>query len=290
MATEETGRRGERFRRWLRREPGGRPWALLVHRRQDTDAGGARTSPSCTLCRALQGMALAVGAPLGWLLIQRARGVPMGAELSAHPGLYLYMLLGTLLVFGAFGLLLGEREARLLRSARELEELAVTDSLTGLRNARYFHARLEEADAERERAGEPLALAVLDLDHFKRINDEHGHPVGDEVLAAVARAIADVTREGETEARVGGEEFALLLPGSTGEAAREVADRVRAAIAAVEIPVGGAGPLRVTASAGVASTAELGDVDPRELYRAADEALYRAKELGRDRTVVAASG
>ncbi|HUE77097.1 MAG TPA: GGDEF domain-containing protein [Longimicrobiales bacterium] len=239
--------------------------------------------------RALQGMVLATGAPLGWLLIQRLRGVPIPNELSAHPELYVYMLLGTMAAFGGLGLLLGEREARLMSANRRLEDLALTDSLTGLRNARYFHARLQEEHAESERTGKPLALAVLDLDHFKRVNDQHGHPVGDDVLAAAARAIASVTRLGETEARVGGEEFALLLPGSTGEMARDAAERVRRAIgaAATVLPGPEERSVRVTASAGVASTAELPDASPEELYRAADEALYRAKAEGRDRTVVA---
>lgn len=239
--------------------------------------------------RALQGVVAAVGAPLGWLLIQWARGSPPPAELAGHAELYLYMLVGTTTVFGAFGVLLGKREDSLLALNRRLEELSVTDSLTGLRNVRYFHTRLEEAVAESRRADEPLAIAILDLDHFKRVNDEFGHVAGDEVLASVARAIAAATRRGETEARVGGEEFALLLPGSTGVAAREAAERVRRAIGGTDTRLGGAGgrAVRITASAGVASTAELPGAGPSELYRAADDALYQAKLEGRNRTVLA---
>lgn len=241
--------------------------------------------------RMLQGIVMASGAPLGWLLIQSIRGMPPAAELTRQPGLYVYMLGATVVVFALFGRALGEREARLVATNRELEELAVTDPLTGMRNARYFHARLAEEQAERERTGRPLALAIIDLDHFKRVNDTYGHPVGDDVLANVARAIASVTRHGETAARIGGEEFALLLPGSTGAAAREAADRVRNAIGAMSTPVPDqvGVTIRVTASAGVASTADLPDADIHALYTAADDALYRAKAEGRNRTVVAGS-
>lgn len=233
-------------------------------------------------------MSMAPGAPLGWLSIRWGMGVPPLLELARSPILYLYMLIATTLVFGIFGFLLGEREDRLLAANHNLELLALTDSLTGLRNARYFRARLEEVHAGHERSGRPLGLAVLDIDHFKRINDEYGHQVGDRVLESVGRAIASVTREGETEARVGGEEFALLLPDSTGRAAAEVAERVREAMGAAETMLDGhpARSIRVTASAGVASTAELPGASPHELYAAADAALYRAKAEGRDRTVV----
>src|SRR5690606_31107543 len=147
--------------------------------------------------------------------------------------------------------------------------------------------RLAEERAEAERTHRPLALVVLDLDFFKRVNDLYGHPVGDEVLANVAKAISSITRQGETEARLGGEEFALLLPDSTADEAREVAERVRRAIQATGTSVDGGDVVRITASAGVASTAELPGAGTQELLRAADEALFRAKREGRNRTVVA---
>lgn len=238
--------------------------------------------------RALEGAGMSVGAPLGWLLIRKLQGVATGRELAEHASLYLYMLLGTLGAFGVFGFLLGRSADRLAELTTRLSTMALTDSLTGLRNARYFHARLNEEYAESQRTGVPLALALLDLDHFKRINDQHGHPAGDVVLATVANAIASVTRKGETEARVGGEEFAVLLQESTGSAGAEAADRVRAAIAAAESRHPGSPKIiRVTASAGVASTSDLDVQGPEDLYRAADRALYRAKREGRNRTVVA---
>lgn len=239
--------------------------------------------------RALQGMAMAPGAPLGWLLIRSVSGASPAAELAGEPGLYLYMAFGTLVIFALFGFILGDKEDRLERSNRALEDLAITDGLTGLRNRRYFQARLDEEQAERRRTGVPLALAIIDLDYFKRVNDQHGHVAGDDVLVNVARAISSVTRQGETEARVGGEEFAILLPGSDADAGRDAAERVRSAIAAAETRLRGGTVLRITASAGVASTAEMPDATSAELYSAADRALYDAKAAGRNRTVVAGS-
>jgi diguanylate cyclase (GGDEF)-like protein len=238
--------------------------------------------------RALQAAAMAVGAPFGWLLIRTAGGAAPLAELAAHPGLYTYMLLGTAVVFGLFGFVLGQREDRMAGINAELETLSVTDALTGVRNARYFHTRLAEELARSRRSGEPLGLAVFDLDHFKRVNDEYGHLAGDDVLIAVARALASVTRQGETSARVGGEEFALLLPGSDVYAAYDAAERVRTAIEATRTPVAGK-RLRITVSAGVASTAALPHATSVQLYRAADDALYAAKRAGRNRTVQAGS-
>jgi diguanylate cyclase (GGDEF)-like protein len=198
------------------------------------------------------------------------------------------MFAGTMLSFSVFGLLLGRQEDRLLSSNRELEHLAITDPLTGLHNPRYFHARLDEELSEHARTGLPLSLVILDLDHFKRVNDQHGHLVGDDVLAHSARAIASVTRAGETAARVGGEEFAILLPDTAAEAALEAAERARHAIAATGTPLRSrpGEVIRVAASAGVACTDDIADVNSPELYRAADEALYRAKAEGRNRTVV----
>ncbi|MEX1183176.1 MAG: GGDEF domain-containing protein [Gemmatimonadota bacterium] len=237
--------------------------------------------------RALQGVCLAAGAPLGWLVIQLALGSSAAAEGRTQPGLYLYMLTGAIIVFAVFGFVLGRHEDELVRANRTLEELAITDSLTGLRNARYFHARLEEEQEARSRSGEPLSLVIIDLDHFKRVNDEFGHVVGDAMLANTGCAIASVTRDGESAARVGGEEFALLLPGSDAEAAWEAAERVRRAVAAVAVPLPGTqhDVVQITASAGVASTGQLQDPSPSTLYRAADDALYRAKAGGRNRTV-----
>ena len=120
---------------------------------------------------------------------------------------------------------------------------------------------------------------MLDLDHFKAINDEHGHPYGDQILLKAADSLRSSIREHDTAARMGGEEFAILLPDAAAHDAHEVAERARAAIACIPV-AGGA----LTCSAGVATTAA-GETSPIDLLELADKALYSAKRLGRDRTL-----
>jgi diguanylate cyclase (GGDEF)-like protein len=180
-------------------------------------------------------------------------------------------------VVGAVVRALSERSDRLV--ARLVAE-ARADTLTGLLNRRGFEERLaaEVARATRERTS--LAIVSLDLDHFKRVNDEHGHEAGDRALATVGAVIADHVRGADLAARWGGEEFVVVLPGADAPAARAFAERVRAAVAA-----SGTG---LTASAGVA-VSEI-PPDPPALLAAADAAMYAAKRTGRDRTVVADGG
>ncbi len=164
-----------------------------------------------------------------------------------------------------------------------LAELARRDPLTGLANRRAFEEALRREVARARRGGEPLAVAALDVDHFKRVNDAHGHAAGDAVLAAVAARAAGALRAGDLLARVGGEEFAALLPGAGLAAAAEVAERIRAALAAAPVEAGGR-PLRVTASLGCAALLPE-DADGAALLARADARLYDAKRAGRDRVV-----
>ncbi|MGH2914073.1 MAG: sensor domain-containing diguanylate cyclase [Solirubrobacteraceae bacterium] len=160
----------------------------------------------------------------------------------------------------------------------ELQRMARTDSLTGLPNHRTFHEHLVAAAARAARSGEPLSVAVLDLDHFKQVNDRHGHLTGDEVLREVGVTLTSLVRAGELIARVGGEEFAWLLPGADELGAFAAAERARQAIRDGTIdPVG-----RITLSAGVCELAHA--TGATDLYARADQALYRAKRAGRDRT------
>jgi diguanylate cyclase (GGDEF)-like protein len=169
-----------------------------------------------------------------------------------------------------------DRSADAAREA-ELVRRADRDGLTGLLNKRSFDARLAE-EAERLAArGRPLSLVVLDLDHFKAVNDEHGHPTGDRVLAEAARRITDEARAIDSVGRVGGEEFAWLLPDASAEEALVAAERLRAAIAARPFADG----LRVTASIGVCDLAAAGGT-PEALVERADQALCWAKAHGRD--------
>jgi len=161
-----------------------------------------------------------------------------------------------------------------------LHRLAARDGLTGVANRRTFEEALAREVARASRTGAPLSLVMLDLDHFKRVNDIHGHQTGDSVLRSVAEELTRQSRAGDLVARYGGEEFAVILPDTGQQDAPAVADRLRAAIADRE------GPVPVTASLGVAS--HPGHVaDPLALVQAADEALYAAKRGGRNRTVAA---
>lgn len=164
------------------------------------------------------------------------------------------------------------------RHHRELERLARTDSLTQLANRHVLQEALEREAARRGDGHSQLALVLLDLDHFKQVNDGFGHPAGDRVLVEVARRLERTVRAGEVLARVGGEEFAWLLPSVSADEAVAAADRARAAIAAR--PFGRAGTLTMSAGVGLMPTPCEGDV----LYRMADRALYEAKQRGRNRT------
>ena len=168
-----------------------------------------------------------------------------------------------------------------------VSEQALTDELTGLANRRHFGDWMERETARLTRFGGELSLLILDLDDFKAINDSHGHPQGDRVLAAVGRILAHESRGIDEPARFGGEEFAIALPETPTEGAAEVAERVRARIAATEIPLGtGKESLTVSVSIGVA-TMPTHAGNANALISAADMALYRAKRAGKNRVEVA---
>ena len=175
--------------------------------------------------------------------------------------------------------------ARLVRSG-------VTDFLTGWHNRRYFHNRLREELARAERTGKALACLMIDIDHFKEINDRFGHLAGDEALKEVARRAEAEIRAGDTGARFGGDEFAILLAGVESAQALKLADRIRQGVGAAPIRVHGGAPVTVTLSIGLATARP----QPRShdykaqaerLIAEADAALYRAKSAGRDRVEVA---
>ena len=171
---------------------------------------------------------------------------------------------------------------RALRTAQyQLEHLAHTDPLTGLFNRRYFMMRLKEETQRSARHQTMLSVLLMDLDHFKHINDTHGHDAGDRVLQAVARAAAEITRTSDVMARIGGEEFALLLPETDREGAMHLADRMREAVQATTIRTAEGRTVSVTASIGVATLTAYGG-EPREALTLADSALYEAKRAGRN--------
>jgi diguanylate cyclase (GGDEF)-like protein len=196
----------------------------------------------------------------------------------------LFLIIG-LTVFAALALVFAFGGS-MLTSLRELfrrAEHADTDELTSLPNRRAFNQALIHELQRAKRYGTPLSLTLFDLDHFKQVNDTHGHPAGDRVLVAATHAVERNLRESDVFARVGGEEFAVLLPNTSHEGAAEFAERLRAALQAIN-PLAPEVDAHVTASFGVAEF-DHGSDDPtgETLIAAADAALYNAKWLGRNR-------
>jgi two-component system cell cycle response regulator len=164
----------------------------------------------------------------------------------------------------------------------ELIDQASHDVLTGLLNRRELDSRADEVVALAQRHGRALSCLLLDLDHFKDVNDIHGHAAGDQVLRETGRRLADTCRISDVVARYGGEEFILLLPETPPQAAVVLADKLRSALATTPFEAGDT-LISIRASIGVAAFTAIMET-PANLIAAADEALYRAKKLGRDRT------
>jgi diguanylate cyclase (GGDEF)-like protein len=194
-------------------------------------------------------------------------------ELAA-PILLLLVALGTVFL-----------RAEITPLARRLRELATIDGLTGAFNRRAFlrFADLELAAARRYRR--PYTMMMIDADHFKKVNDVYGHDAGDAVLKALSATLRKQLRDVDLFGRLGGEEFAVALPQTPGEGARQVAERIRLALAALEVPAGRE-RLRFTVSIGVAAFPDCGD-DVGTLLKSADQALYAAKQGGRNRVIMA---
>jgi diguanylate cyclase (GGDEF)-like protein len=229
---------------------------------------------SCEVCGAVKGdvtcmPSLVGGEVIGSVLVEHA------GELSAEDATYMTTSIG--------------EAAPVIANLRNLaiaEVRAATDGLTGLPNKRSVQETLKRMTAQSGRAGSCLAAVLFDLDHFKHVNDTHGHGKGDETLAMVSEVAAGTVRASDFVGRYGGEEFIVLLPDTDRSGAVQIAEKLREAIAAITIP----GLDRtITASFGVAVLPDEA-VEPEELVRVADRALYTAKSLGRNRVeVVAAS-
>jgi diguanylate cyclase (GGDEF)-like protein len=220
---------------------------------------------------------------------------PAGIEETIYLNKLLFgtgVLLATALFFGIFFIYplirkqateegkLRAMTVSLSARSETLEHAALTDGLTGMQNRRYFDDALKEYLEEFRRIDKPVGLMILDLDHFKQVNDTHGHDVGDEVLRAVANCLKDMTRYHDVVARLGGEEFAVVTPNMEAELLSKFAERIRKAIANMSILSGNV-RLKITTSVGLAiwdrkETAE-------EFYRRADRQLYEAKRQGRNR-------
>ena len=209
-----------------------------------------------------------------------ARDKQLAALLEARRWQWAAIVLGGLLLT-----VLGALVMRQFERVRRLRELASTDPLTGVANRRSIELHGAAALAQARALGEPLSVLILDIDHFKRINDAHGHLVGDQVLARVARACQDAIRQHDRLGRIGGEEFLVVLPDTRMAQALQITDRLREALG--RLRCGDVAPgATISVSMGVAEW-QAQDADLRALLRRADLALYRAKHRGRDRVEVA---
>lgn len=220
-------------------------------------------------------------------ILSRARVLPPGAPPTDEVKAILLVgfLATTTFVARIYHLERKAIEARLEALARELYESSIRDPLTGVHNRRYFDSRLQEELAFARRHDAVVGLILLDVDHFKKVNDQHGHPVGDQVLVAVAGVFSQSVRREDLVARIGGEEFAVLVRGVGIEGLRALADRLRRATEDHSIERSG-GTLSVTVSAGCA-TVHGETADAAHLVGAADARLYEAKRAGRNRVVAA---
>lgn len=175
------------------------------------------------------------------------------------------------------------------RLVRTMESMALTDPLTRLHNARFFDPLLDRELAAAERDGAAVGVIMIDLDHFKSFNDAYGHAAGDEALRAFARVALSVMRDSDTMARYGGEEFVVAVRGGDLERTADVAERLRSAVERISVEVAAGQYAGFTASFGVAATGHHG-TERTALLKAADRALYRAKQAGRNRVAIARAG
>ena len=222
--------------------------------------------------------------------------IPDGFETVAFVAKLMFgtgVLLATALFFGLFLIYplirTQAREEHKLREMTEslsarsetLEHAALTDGLTGMQNRRYFDDALREYLDEFRRVDKPVGLMILDLDHFKQVNDTHGHDVGDRVLREVANCLRDMTRFHDVVARLGGEEFAIVAPNMNDEPLIKLAERIRRAISLLNVTTSSNVRLKVTTSVGLAVWDGKETAD--EFFRRADKQLYQAKRQGRNR-------
>jgi diguanylate cyclase (GGDEF)-like protein len=213
----------------------------------------------------------------------RARGIAAGADEVLGKPVHPFELRLRVRAMLRISLLASQ-----LHSAnRRLQLLARTDELTRVRNRRGVHSTLRREFHRADRYGSQLSVLALDIDHFKRVNDTWGHPTGDLMLRAVARALKSGLRQVDVLGRTGGEEFVVVAPETPSKEAMIVADRLRAEVSATELTAPDGRAISVTISCGVATLGEVPARSAEELLAFADAALYRAKALGRDRAELA---
>ncbi|WP_163833787.1 GGDEF domain-containing protein [Spartinivicinus ruber] len=229
------------------------------------------------IIRSVQGLFFALATPAGWLCIQWLQGQNIWAEVYQNIGLYLYMLIGSMIVFGCVGWYVGYNET-------VVGQFSVKDPLTGLFNIRYFRSRLAEEITVAKRHDISFALIIFDVDNFKQTNQQYGHTIGDELLVAISDTISKTLRSNEVIARVSGEEFAMILPHCTAEVAQEIAERLTNAVSQVKLPVDEHTFISSSISQGIAVYNKLETSDL--LYQRAELALFAAKQQGQGKFVL----
>ena len=228
---------------------------------------------------------LSIGSVMGWWGYAPMISSPVGTDgrLSGFWLVSMYLFIGPHLIvitlFSWYGLSGWRRREAAVR------ELSLTDSLTRLANRRAIFARLIHERESSARTRRPLSVIMLDLDHFKEVNDTHGHASGDLVLQAAAERLESALRQSDHIGRFGGEEFLIVLPGTDQKGAWMLADRCRATLASEPVTIADGGQIQVTASLGLYCNDGDWDASPDDMLRRADEKLYRAKERGRNRVV-----
>ena len=218
---------------------------------------------------------------------RRVRSGDLGARTGLHDGKDELSQVGR--EFDEMAETLQRRDLELKKAMQQLQEQAITDPLTGLHNTLYLRELLPREMLRAKRKDSPLAAIMIDVDHFRRVNDSFGHEAGDGVLKELGALLKKSIRGSDIACRYGGEEFAIILADATSEGARRRAEDIRAAVKRLELyhgskPIGG-----LTVSLGVALFPYHAD-QTTTLLRKADEALYQAKEAGRDRVVVSYAG
>ncbi|MFN0118465.1 MAG: GGDEF domain-containing protein [Elusimicrobiota bacterium] len=243
---------------------------------------------------AILGILLGLGSPIGWLIWRVFDSHPLWIknELSSFGLIYAYMTMGTVIAFTSFGYFLGRKSDLLTKQSsfikeklEEVNEMAITDSLTGIHNARYLHDQLSIEIESAKRYETPLTCLMLDIDDFKKINDMFGHPAGDIVLTTLSKIIKQCVRRVDIMGRLGGEEFLVIMPHTLPETAFSVAERIRQAVQRWPFDAEGT-PIPVTVSIGIGYFPSKEINDKGALLKATDEALYEAKRTGKNKTIV----
>ncbi len=224
----------------------------------------------------------------GLALVSAVTALAM-AIVSDRPGASGGQMAVALLGAVALSLVVAGRHAAMQRDLRRAATESLTDRLTGLPNYAFLCDALPRELRRAERYGHPVSLVLLDIDRFKRFNDQHGHGEGNRLLARVGGTLLACARASDMPARFGGEEFAIVVPGPLSEAT-EAAERIRRAIGETRVSTGGGVAVAVTVSVGVAEHVAGERLDGADLIARADRALYAAKQGGRDRTMVLRAG